>query len=48
MMTELHNDGWTLDDIDRCLRLCPVEQEMVTSVKFAAELGQVLCDVVFG
>lgn len=39
MMTELHNDGRTLEDIDRCLQMCPMEQEMVTSVKFAAELG---------
>lgn len=39
MMTELHNDGRTLEDIDNCLRMAPIEQEMVTSVKFAAELG---------
>lgn len=39
MMGELHNGGWTLEDITNCLRMAPIEQEMVTSVKFAAELG---------
>lgn len=39
MMAELHNDGRTLDDIDQCLRMAPIEPEMVTSVKLAAELG---------
>uniref|UniRef100_A0A7I4BDY8 Uncharacterized protein n=1 Tax=Physcomitrium patens TaxID=3218 RepID=A0A7I4BDY8_PHYPA len=39
MMMELYSDGRTLKDIDMCLQMAPMEQEMVTSVKFAAELG---------
>lgn len=38
-MMELYSDGRTLKDIDMCLQMAPMEQEMVTSVKFAAELG---------
>lgn len=43
MMMELYSDGRTLKDIDMCLQMAPMEQEMVTSVKFAAELGWFSC-----
>lgn len=40
-MIELHDRGRTLDDIDRCLQMAPIEPEMESAIKLAAACGWV-------
>ena len=40
-MTQLHTSGCSLDDINQCLQLAPLEPEMIATIQMAAKLGYV-------
>ena len=40
-MTHLHTSGCSLDDINQCLQLAPIEPEMISTIQLAEKLGYV-------